>query len=158
MDVFYPRSPDGQLPPILGIKRAELHRVLVGHLAGLGLAPRLGTTVTDLLVGLRDRGLDVTRPVLVVIDEPHGPAPKRPTDLEAVQLHIGVRYLLLAPLYGYALHELRVAGDGSQIVMRKSVSVPALPAASSSSTSVQVPPAFSPSNQFRRVVAWGAAM
>jgi putative transposase len=26
------------------------------------------TTVTDLLVGLRDRGLDVTRPVLVVID------------------------------------------------------------------------------------------
>src|SRR5579875_520167 len=26
------------------------------------------TTVTDLLVGLRDRGLDVTRPILVVID------------------------------------------------------------------------------------------
>ena len=26
------------------------------------------TLVTDLLVGLRDRGLDVTRPVLVVID------------------------------------------------------------------------------------------
>jgi len=53
----------------------------------------------------------------LVIDEPHGPAPKRATDLEAVQLHVGVRYLLLAPLYGYALHELRIGGDGSQIVL-----------------------------------------
>jgi hypothetical protein len=53
----------------------------------------------------------------LVIDEPHGPAPKRTTDLEAVQLHIGVRYLLLAPLYGYALRELRVSFDGSQIVL-----------------------------------------
>src|SRR5690349_13589042 len=53
----------------------------------------------------------------LVIDEPHGPAPKRATDLEAVQLHVGVRYLLLAPLYGYALHELRVAADGSTIVL-----------------------------------------
>ena len=53
----------------------------------------------------------------LVIDEPHGPAPKRATDLEAVQLHIGVRYLLLAPLYGYALRELRLASDGSQIVL-----------------------------------------
>lgn len=49
VDVFYPRSADGALPPILGIKRAELHRVLVQHLAGLDLAPRLGTTFTDLL-------------------------------------------------------------------------------------------------------------
>jgi len=53
----------------------------------------------------------------LVIDEPHGPAPKRATDLEAVQLHVGVRYLLLAPLYGYALHELRIGADGSQIVL-----------------------------------------
>jgi hypothetical protein len=53
----------------------------------------------------------------LVIDEPHGIAPKRPTDLEAVQLHIGVRYLLLAPLYGYALRELRVGADGSNIVL-----------------------------------------
>jgi len=44
----------------------------------------------------------------LVIDEPHGPPPKRPTDLEAVQLHIGVRYLLLAPLYGYSLQKLVV--------------------------------------------------
>jgi len=53
----------------------------------------------------------------LVIDEPHGPAPKRATDLEAVQLHIGVRYLLLAPLYGYALRELRTGQEGSQIVL-----------------------------------------
>jgi hypothetical protein len=53
----------------------------------------------------------------LVIDEPHGPAPKRTTDLEAVQLHIGVRYLLLAPLYGYALRELRVQSDGSHMVL-----------------------------------------
>jgi hypothetical protein len=37
----------------------------------------------------------------LVTEEPLGPAPRRATDLEAVQLHIGVRYLLLAPLYGY---------------------------------------------------------
>ena len=53
----------------------------------------------------------------LVIDEPHGIAPKRTTDLEAVQLHIGVRYLLLAPLYGYALRELRVGPDGSNIIL-----------------------------------------
>jgi hypothetical protein len=53
----------------------------------------------------------------LVIDEPHGPSPKRATDHEAVQLHVGVRYLLLAPLYGYALRELRIGGDGSQIVL-----------------------------------------
>src|SRR5512147_2104181 len=29
------------------------------------------------------------------------PPPQRLTDTEAIQLHVGVRYLLLAPLYGY---------------------------------------------------------
>jgi putative transposase len=32
------------------------------------------TVVTDLLVGLRDRGLDTTRPILVVIDDAKSPA------------------------------------------------------------------------------------
>jgi len=36
------------------------------------------------------------------------PAPERDTDLEGLQLHIGVRYLLLAPLYGYSLRKLLV--------------------------------------------------
>ena len=53
----------------------------------------------------------------LVADEPAGPPPKRPTDTEAVQLHVGVRYLLLAPLYGYSLSELIVGPTGSTIRM-----------------------------------------
>jgi hypothetical protein len=51
----------------------------------------------------------------LVADEPAGPPPKRQTDTEAVQLHIGVRYLLLAPLYGYSLIELLVGSTGSSL-------------------------------------------
>lgn len=51
----------------------------------------------------------------LVSSEPFGNAPQRPTDVEAVQLHIGVRYLLLAPLYGYALEELRIQNGRSEI-------------------------------------------
>lgn len=51
----------------------------------------------------------------LVTDEAQGGAPTRATDIEAVQLHIGVRYLLLAPLYGYALRELTVDEEGSRI-------------------------------------------
>jgi hypothetical protein len=51
----------------------------------------------------------------LVTDEPISDAPKRVTDLEAVQLHVGVRYLLLAPLYGYALRELTVEPEGSRV-------------------------------------------
>jgi hypothetical protein len=51
----------------------------------------------------------------LVTEEPLGPAPRRATDLEAVQLHIGVRYLLLAPLYGYTLRELTVDREGSHL-------------------------------------------
>jgi hypothetical protein len=51
----------------------------------------------------------------LISEEPMGPPPKRPTDTEALQLHIGVRYLLLAPLYGYSLRELRIEEAGSTI-------------------------------------------
>jgi len=51
----------------------------------------------------------------LVADEPSGPAPARATDTEAIQLHIGVRYLLLAPLYGYSLLELSVGPGGSSL-------------------------------------------
>ena len=58
----------------------------------------------------------------LVADEPGGPPPKRLTDTEAIQLHIGVRYLLLAPLYGYSLLELLVGGTGSTLrVLRDGV-------------------------------------
>lgn len=51
----------------------------------------------------------------LVAEEPIAPPPARPTDTEALQLHIGVRYLLLAPLYGYGLDELTVTSAGSLI-------------------------------------------
>lgn len=51
----------------------------------------------------------------LVTEEPIAPPPTRPTDTEAVQLHIGVRYLLLAPLYGYSLTKLTVSGGDSFI-------------------------------------------
>ena len=44
-------------------------------------------------------------------------APERDTDVEALQLHIGVRYLLLAPLYGYSLKKLVVEGKTSRLVL-----------------------------------------
>ncbi len=49
----------------------------------------------------------------LIADEPNGPQPQRETDVEAIQLHIGVRYLLLAPLYGYRLEELRCESEHS---------------------------------------------
>jgi hypothetical protein len=51
----------------------------------------------------------------LLAEEVHSAAPQRETDLEAVQLHIGVRHLLLAPLYGYSLKSLRVMGDRSEL-------------------------------------------
>jgi hypothetical protein len=53
----------------------------------------------------------------LVMEDALGPPPARATDVEAVQLHIGVRYLLLAPLYGYALRELTVEEDASRILL-----------------------------------------
>jgi tetratricopeptide (TPR) repeat protein len=51
----------------------------------------------------------------LLADEPSGPAPERPTDTEALQLHIGVRYLLLAPLYGYSLKRLTIGQRSSRL-------------------------------------------
>lgn len=45
---------------------------------------------------------------LLVEEEKEAPAPERETDVEAIQLYIGVRYLLLAPLYGYSLTSLTI--------------------------------------------------
>ncbi|KIQ23246.1 monooxygenase [Variovorax paradoxus] len=47
VDVFYPRSHGGAVP-ILGIKRAEMHRILAGRLGALGVDIRLATTVADI--------------------------------------------------------------------------------------------------------------
>ncbi len=58
VDVFYPRSPDGLAPPILGIKRAEIHRVLAARLAQGGVRTRLATTLESLQES--DAGIDAT--------------------------------------------------------------------------------------------------
>jgi hypothetical protein len=56
---------------------------------------------------------------LLVEEEKQPAPPERDTDVEAIQLYIGVRYLLLAPLYGYSLVslELEDAQDASEITV-----------------------------------------
>jgi hypothetical protein len=55
---------------------------------------------------------------LLVEDDKRAPEPTRDTDIEVIQLFIGVRYLLLAPLYGYSLRML-VVGEkkGAELVI-----------------------------------------
>ena len=48
---------------------------------------------------------------LLVEEDREAPRPSRETDVEAIQLYIGVRYLLLAPLYGYSLRKLALEGE-----------------------------------------------
>ena len=54
---------------------------------------------------------------LLVEEEKHAPAPERDTDVEAIQLFIGVRYLLLAPLYGYSLVSLAMSGEEGELTV-----------------------------------------
>lgn len=52
----------------------------------------------------------------LLVEEERNPAlPERETDVEAIQLYIGVRYLLLAPLYGYTLKSLALTGAGARL-------------------------------------------
>lgn len=46
-------------------------------------------------------------------DDSHNELPQDSHDVEGIQLYIGVRNLLLAPLYGYSLQTLTIEGDGS---------------------------------------------
>jgi hypothetical protein len=54
---------------------------------------------------------------LLVDDEKRAPEPTRDTDIEVIQLYIGVRYLLLAPLYGHSLRRLRLKGAEAHLVV-----------------------------------------
>jgi hypothetical protein len=55
---------------------------------------------------------------LLVEDDREPAVPTRETDVEVIQLYIGVRYLLLAPVYGYSLRKLTIGGkDGAQLVV-----------------------------------------
>jgi hypothetical protein len=53
----------------------------------------------------------------LLTDDATPAAPERDTDVEGLQLHIGVRYLLLAPLYGYSLRRLIVEGRTSRLAL-----------------------------------------
>lgn len=48
-------------------------------------------------------------------EEAPSPRPTSETDLEAVKGYIGIRYLLLAPLYGYVLEELVLEGGRASL-------------------------------------------
>ncbi len=53
---------------------------------------------------------------LLTEDTPSVP-PEKDADIETLQQHIGVRYLLLAPIYGYSLRKLVVRGALSELVL-----------------------------------------
>lgn len=54
---------------------------------------------------------------LLVEEDERPPPPERDTDIEGIQLFIGVRYLLLAPLYGYSLVSLSLEGDAQELTV-----------------------------------------
>jgi len=85
-------------------------------------------TLVDFVVGLGEADTDLEPQrltladfrrrlvgALLVEEDRDAPPPARETDTEAIQLFIGVRYLLLAPLYGYSLQKLVVDGDEAQL-------------------------------------------
>lgn len=53
----------------------------------------------------------------LVAAEPPQPLPSSETDVEAIQRLIGVRFLLLAPLYGYRLLRLRLSDAGGSLLV-----------------------------------------
>ncbi len=52
---------------------------------------------------------------LLVDERDTTPPPARESDVEAIQLFIGARYLLLAPLYGYSLKTLTLSGGEARV-------------------------------------------
>ncbi|HTQ48615.1 MAG TPA: hypothetical protein VMI75_37920 [Polyangiaceae bacterium] len=88
-------------------------------------------SLVDFVVGLGDTddGLEPQRltladfrrrlvGALLVEDDKPAPEPTRDTEIEVIQLYIGVRYLLLAPLYGYSLRKLITdEEEGAQLVV-----------------------------------------
>jgi hypothetical protein len=87
-------------------------------------------TLVDFVVGVGDNDGDLDPQrltladfrrrlvgALLVEEDREAPRPTRETDVEAIQLYIGVRYLLLAPLYGYSLRKLVVEGKRTELVV-----------------------------------------
>src|SRR5580692_4129832 len=88
-------------------------------------------SLVDFVVGLGDAedGLEPQRltladfrrrlvGALLVEDDKPAAEPTRATEIEVIQLFIGVRYLLLAPIYGYSLRRLLLdEEEGAQLVV-----------------------------------------
>lgn len=85
-------------------------------------------TLVDFIVGAEEDDVSQARTQRVTLgefrrqlvaalvqEEPVAPAPESPGDIEALQQHVGIRYLLLAPLFGYTLERLRVDSQGSRL-------------------------------------------
>jgi tetratricopeptide (TPR) repeat protein len=51
----------------------------------------------------------------LVKDEPPAPLPRNESDVEGLQQYLGVRYLLLAPLFGYVLQKLIIDQDLARV-------------------------------------------
>lgn len=54
---------------------------------------------------------------LLVEDEDEPKLPTGEADVEGLQMYIGVRYLLLAPLYGYSLQSLALQGNDAKLTV-----------------------------------------
>jgi hypothetical protein len=87
-------------------------------------------TLVDFVVGVGDSEADLEPQrltladfrrrlvgALLVEEDRESPTPARETDVESIQLYIGVRYLLLAPLYGYSLQRLIIDGGKSELII-----------------------------------------
>jgi tetratricopeptide (TPR) repeat protein len=88
-------------------------------------------TIVDFVVGGPNDGADLEPQrltlsdfrrrlvgALLVEDDSVPQVPERETDVEAIQLYIGIRYLLLAPLFGYSLTDLRLDGPSTIVRLR----------------------------------------
>jgi len=95
----------------LTVDRRNPDQTLVDFVVGGGEADPSGGDAQRLTLGEFRQRLTG----FLMAEEPIAPPPARPTDVEALQLHVGVRFLLLAPLYGYGLEELVVTPTGSLI-------------------------------------------
>jgi len=95
------------------VDRRNPDNTLVDFAVGVGSPEDLPTDTQRLtLADFRRRLVGA-----LLTDELSAPIPTRETDLEGIQLYIGVRYLLLAPLYGYSLRQLLVAAEGSELTL-----------------------------------------
>jgi hypothetical protein len=97
----------------LTVDRRNPDQTLVDFVVGVG---DVDTELEPQRLSLADFRRRLVGALLVEDDSAASP-PVRETDVEAIQLYIGVRYLLIAPLYGYSLRKLVVQGKSTEVVL-----------------------------------------